>query len=52
MLVDIEFQKNIFKIKIFSNQVIFEAIAKCFFEDILNKKTLIPIKYFHISSKR
>lgn len=41
--VDIKFQTNSLKIKIFCNQLIFEAIAKLFFKDILNKRSRIPI---------
>ena len=39
-----DFQKNIFKVRIFSNTVIFQVIAKVFFKVTYVKRAIISIK--------
>ena len=39
-----DFQKNILKVRIFSNTVIFQVIVKIFFKVIHVKRAIIPIK--------
>ena len=49
-----DFQKNILKVRIFSNTLIFQAIVKILFEVIHVRRVIIPVSFvlaFPFSSK-